>query len=147
MSLEDLKKKNEAKAMERMIQTTEAGKAQYLAEKVAKVQPFLNENGTIAQIQASALNAVILAELQHSGVPKLEQQQEVFERCLAMADLISNAQLKRKWEGFRDCLKDQGETEVPPHLVWAAAKCGVEIVPTETPRLLVVDPAKMLVEH
>lgn len=143
MSVNDLKKKN----IERLVQTTEAGKAQYLAEKVAKIQPFLNENSNIATIENSAINAVMLAGVQHGGVPPIEEQAAWIERCMALAKAISAAQLKRKWEGFRDCLADQGETEVPPHLVWAAGKAGVTIVPTETPRLLVVDPSKMIASH
>lgn len=114
-------------AEQRMVQMTDAAKERYLAEKVGKIQPFLNENANIATIKNSAINAVVLAEIQCKGTPPVEEQPAMLERCLALAARISDAQLVRKWEDFRDCLVDQRETEVPPHLVWAAKQCGVDI--------------------
>ncbi len=115
------------KEVEKMIQMSDTAKLQYLAEKVAKIQPFLNENANIAGIKNSAINAVVLARIQHSGLPSAEERSAVFEDCLALAGMISDAQLKRKWEEFRDCVVDRREAEIPEHLIWAAGKAGVDL--------------------
>lgn len=116
------KKVNELK---KLIHMEESARAQYLAEKTAKIQPFLNENATIASLANSAINAVVLAQIQNGGVQSVTP--EVLADCLKLAKQISDAQQVRKWEGFRDCLVDQREAEVPGYLVWAADKFGVDV--------------------
>lgn len=114
-------------AEEKMIQMTDGAKERYLAETVMKIQPYLNENSNIASIRNSAINAVLLAEVQKNGTPPLDQQAAMVEKCVALAERISTAQLKRKWEDFRTCLIDQRLTEVQPQFIWAAEKCGVDL--------------------
>lgn len=111
----------------KLIQMTDEAKERYLAETVLKIQPFLNENSNIASIRNSAINAVLLAQVQFAGAPPIEEQGAVVERCVALAERISAAQLKRKWEDFRTCLIDQRITEVQPQFIWAAEKCGVDL--------------------
>lgn len=115
--------------VDRMIQMTDEAQARHLVEIVQKIQPFLNENSNIASIRNSAINAVLLAEVQHSGVPALDQQAGMVERCLALSKRISDAQLRRKWEDFRACLVDQRVTEVQPQFIWAAEQSGVDLKP------------------
>lgn len=114
-------------AEQKMIQMTDEAKARYLDETVMKIQPFLTENSNIASIRNSAINAVLLAEVQRNGTPPVDQQDAVVEKCVALAERISSAQLKRKWEDFRTCLLDQRVLEVQPQFIWAAEKCGVDL--------------------
>lgn len=137
-------------ALQKLIHMNETARMQYLGEKAAKIQPFLNENAGIAIVTNSAINAVVLAHIQHSGVPSDADQEAVFKSCVAMAEKISTAQLKRKWQDFQKCVIDQREAEISEHLVWAAEQAGVDLTEATLKGLIReadARKAKLLEEH
>ncbi len=109
------------------IHLTDGAMEKLIAERDAKAQHHLNEMGKDQGITDSAMNAVVLAAIQRDGLP--ENPAEFYEKCRAIASVISTAQIRRKHEGVRDLLKHLNIHQCAPALIWSAKQAGVEMFP------------------
>lgn len=105
------------------------GKAmeQLQAERGEQVSKHITELNTAMSVQNSAVNAVVLASIQHGGLPA--DPAAHFAKCKEYATLIADDQLVMRAERIRDLLKDLNIHQAQPALEWACAQVGVELFP------------------
>ena len=139
--------------MRKGVLLTEEALAKLQAERIAIVQMHWDEVAKRYANRDMARDLVLKAELERNGVPDSEEGRlALFERCDAMARLISDKRLTASWEAKGEVLKALNVRDVPPHIEWAAAQLGVKLVPdVASPGEAVVDAAptdsKLVVAH
>jgi hypothetical protein len=100
------------------------------AERMASIQHHLDELGKALSVENNDLDLVLTAELAANfNLGDAKERQEVLDRCVAMAKLISDHKLRRLHESVRELCAELNVHDAPPAIVWSAKRAGVELFP------------------
>lgn len=116
------------------IHLTEGALEQLQAERMQKVQMHLDE---AAKTQANldiARDLVLRAAIEHHGLPKDDESRRILLDAVEdLASAVWTRRMRQKHNAVDEVLRLNNITEVPPHMVWAAAKFGVHLGNTQHP--------------
>lgn len=123
---------------DQLIVRPEAAEERRRSEEVAQAQATLDCLSTIQSDENSLFGLMLQAAIQHNGALSYDEIRELEES----AKQVNDRRQKKKWDEVASALADIGITETGKgqrHMVWAAKKFGVDLVPVtevaELPRL------------
>lgn len=109
------------------IHLTDAGMEQLLKERDATMQEHLNQLNNAQAVKGSALNSVVLAAVQHGGLPPVSQQAAFFEAAKNLATIISDEQLVNRAKGIKALVKELNVHQARDAIVWSCKEAGVDL--------------------
>lgn len=110
-----------------VIQVTDQGMERLIAERNQIISQHLEEMNKEQAVEGSAINAVLLAAVQHGGLPPLADHASFFASAKALAKIVSDDQLSRRANNVKELLKHLNIHQATPALVWACKRAGVEL--------------------
>lgn len=131
------------------IHLTDAGMQQLLAERDQTTQEHLDQMNKAQAVKGSAINAVVLAAIQHGGLPVSGGEQEFFDRAKKLAGIISDDQLVNRANDIKALLKELKIYQARDAIVWGCKQAGVSLFEgdaRETDAEISAEP-KTLTEH
>lgn len=99
-------------------------------ELVQKLQPHLNELNQENAAHQSAISLVFSAAIKCHGV--FPPNGPIYNECIALADALAKQNLRTTHEKALELFREKGvnPAHIPAHIVRAAKRQGVEMVPT-----------------